>query len=633
MYISKVEIENYRNFKKFEMKLHPFTLIIGENNIGKTNLINALSLILSQEITIYRKRTLEIDDINYEIVKRFKQAVLEKVIGNEQLEFSELPKVKVAIELVDFNADQEAVVGDWFIDKELLKARISYEFYPVENSKMDKWFQEVKDTQPKEIEDISFPINLYRYKICGGYDEEKQIDYYFLNMIKMEYLDALRDAEKEMASNNDYRLLSKVLKNRAQSAGNFKEIKEALKKLQNGLRAHVDIKDILQEISDKLNVISFEDEKTNTVDFHFSKFEITELFKRLSIQYGVDPISIGRNGLGRNNLLYMALVLSHLENVPDKSEDTFFHLLGIEEPEAHLHPHLQKHLSFNIHKQLCAKFNTDECEKEKDKEKQKCGKKCQRQQLLMTTHSTHISSHLPLKYTAVLFNANKAKDIASKYIVDGVEKEHVVHLRKYLDATNSTMFYARKIIFVEGISEELLIPKLFQMQNNTTLESEGISLVNVRGISFKHFLEVIRKGYFVKCLVLTDQDSGTKTEDRADKLKEKYEKSDSSLFRVEISVQKTFEKDIFEANKNNKERRKILLEALKACKPLVGKDMETKYKDKVLNVEEFYGKMEDKKANYALMLASEINDKMCIPEYIKNGFKFLLKSDEEDRDK
>ena len=632
MYISKIEIENYRNFKQFEMDLHPFTLIIGENNIGKTNLINALSLILSQEITIYRKRTLEIDDINYEIVKKFKETVLGKSKKGEQLKASEFPRVKVSIELVDFNADQEAVIADWFIDKDLSRARVSYEFYPIENNKLDEWFQEIKKSEPEEIEDISFPINLYRYKIFGGYDETKQIDFYFLNMIKMEYLDALRDADKEMASNNEYRLLSKILKNRAQTADNFSEIKDALKKLQQEIKTHRDVKDILQEISDKLNVISFKDEGSNVVDFKFSKFEITELFKRLSLQYGVDPIDISRNGLGRNNLLYIALVLSHLENVPNHNNYTFFHLLGIEEPEAHLHPHLQKHLSFNIHKQLCEKFNTTECEKEKVKGKYKCDRKCQKQQLLMTTHSTHISSHLPLQYTAVLFNDKKRKAIANKYIVDGVGEDHVVHLRKYLDATNSTMFYARKIIFVEGVAEELLIPKLFQMQHKTTMEAEGISLVNVRGISFKHFLEVIKSGYFVKCLVFTDQDSGTKTEERADKLKEEYEKIDSSLFRIEISIQQTFEKDIFEANKENKESRAILLRALKACKPTVGTNMKSKYKSKTLNVDEFYGKMHDSKANFALMLASEINDKLSIPKYIKNGFEYLLKQDETEKD-
>jgi putative ATP-dependent endonuclease of the OLD family len=57
MYISKLSIQNYRNFgnKAFEIELTPFTLIIGENNIGKTNLLNAIGLILSPDISFFQK--------------------------------------------------------------------------------------------------------------------------------------------------------------------------------------------------------------------------------------------------------------------------------------------------------------------------------------------------------------------------------------------------------------------------------------------------------------------------------------------------------------------------------------------------------------------------------------------------
>ena len=64
MIIEKLTIENYRNFRSFEIELKRFNLIIGENNIGKTNLLNALGLIFSPDITFYQKRNLEVDDIN-----------------------------------------------------------------------------------------------------------------------------------------------------------------------------------------------------------------------------------------------------------------------------------------------------------------------------------------------------------------------------------------------------------------------------------------------------------------------------------------------------------------------------------------------------------------------------------------
>jgi AAA15 family ATPase/GTPase len=64
MIIETLAIENYRNFHgRFEIKLKPFNLIIGENNIGKTNLLNALALIFSPDITFFQRRSLEVDDI------------------------------------------------------------------------------------------------------------------------------------------------------------------------------------------------------------------------------------------------------------------------------------------------------------------------------------------------------------------------------------------------------------------------------------------------------------------------------------------------------------------------------------------------------------------------------------------
>ena len=75
MYISNLRIKNFRNFidPPFSMDLQPFTLVLGENNIGKTNLLSAISLLFSQEISAIQRRNLELDDINYLSVMAFKK--------------------------------------------------------------------------------------------------------------------------------------------------------------------------------------------------------------------------------------------------------------------------------------------------------------------------------------------------------------------------------------------------------------------------------------------------------------------------------------------------------------------------------------------------------------------------------
>src|SRR5699024_11938821 len=50
-YISKVKIKNFRNFKDIDIDLSHKQVIIGENNVGKTNLLRAIQLILDPKLT------------------------------------------------------------------------------------------------------------------------------------------------------------------------------------------------------------------------------------------------------------------------------------------------------------------------------------------------------------------------------------------------------------------------------------------------------------------------------------------------------------------------------------------------------------------------------------------------------
>ncbi len=108
---------------------------------------------------------------------------------------------------------------------------------------------------------------------------------------------------------------------------------------------------------------------------------------------------VARNGLGRNNLLYISLILSHLSAKDARGSPTYFRLITIEEPEAHLHPHLQDHLAENI-----------EGVHEDDENKQVM-------QLLLTSHSTHIAAKLNLGNTVIIFNDAEKSCLSSHYIL------------------------------------------------------------------------------------------------------------------------------------------------------------------------------------------------------------------------
>lgn len=203
MYISKVVIENFRNFRSFEIELKSFTIIIGENNIGKSNLLEAISLVLSNDIQAYKKRRLEIEDINFEAIYEFKRDIIEKEI--DEIVF---PEIRVDLYVKEPNWDQEAVIDNWWYDFENKIARFSYLFSY--NSKKRKEFllkqkENINGKRETEaIEYIDFPIESYEFELLGGVSDAK-VDGYYLKMLKMDYLDALRDAKRELNSNSDKR--------------------------------------------------------------------------------------------------------------------------------------------------------------------------------------------------------------------------------------------------------------------------------------------------------------------------------------------------------------------------------------------------------------------------------------------
>ncbi len=619
MHINKILIKNFRNFGDcpFVLKLKPFTLILGENNIGKSNLLNAIGLIFSQDLSVFRRRVLEIDDMNYSVVEDFKKRVADKEVSPLEIVF---PEVRIEVILTNMDDDQKAVVADWFIDKELTKAKITYLFSVKGTFDKTEWIKK----QRKRVEDdnegkkrdykkIDFPIEEYRYSIFGGDDITNECQQYLLRMLKMEYLNALRDAEQELVASGSTRLLYRVLTQ--SDVSEYEDIREALNGLESVVKENKSLDDVKVRIQTLLSRVSLvTDENDNSIDFRFSSPETSELLKKISLIYGADPIDVSRNGLGRNNLLYIALILSHLSAKDKRSSDTYFRCIGIEEPEAHLHPQLQDHLAENI-----------ESIRKNDSANM---------QLLLTSHSTHIASKLELKNTVILYNDENSHRVKGHYILDGLDlkedKKSIRYLSKFIDATKSRLFFARKVILMEGISERLLIPVFFKMYFQKSLEQYGYETINVQGVAFCHFLKIIENGYFIKCLVFTDSDYGKKTENRAMDLKGNFE--DGEIIKVETSKMCTFEKDLIKANMNGKGK-ETLLKALVDTKPISGKVFEKKYQNKKIDVEEFFNEIEDYKSEFALNLKRRLEkDEKGFkpPAYITDGFNFLKGRNGED---
>ncbi|MGE7225832.1 ATP-dependent nuclease [Paenibacillus glucanolyticus] len=118
MYISRIDIENYRNFKNKSITFNDgINVIIGHNNAGKTNLIKALSIVLDPN----GKKRMDIHDFN-------------KSITLEELKSSP-PKIRISVtikqsENEDLNSDDLVTVANWLTKlEEPYESVLTYEFF------------------------------------------------------------------------------------------------------------------------------------------------------------------------------------------------------------------------------------------------------------------------------------------------------------------------------------------------------------------------------------------------------------------------------------------------------------------------------------------------------------------------
>src|SRR5690606_29078766 len=145
------------------------------------------------------------------------------------------------------------------------------------------------------------------------------------------------------------------------------------------------------------------------------------------------------SGLGYNNVLYIATVLAHLRQSP--AHDT--PILLIEEPEAHLHPQLVAHLGDYLSRTLVGMA---------------------RPQVIVTTHSPTLASRVHPRQIIAMHARRDAsggsKVVCSSLAMVAMSDEETRQLRRFLDITRATLYFAKGLILVEGICEELILPHL-----------------------------------------------------------------------------------------------------------------------------------------------------------------------------
>ena len=494
LFISRVVIKNFRNFKNVDVCLGHKQIIIGENNVGKTNFLRALQLVLDPTLSD-EDRMLQESDFNDYIKNPMEN------------------KEEILIEIYIDNYDQNKTILAVFQDatvmtedgKEVLK--FTYRFFPYINEG---------------------GVAEYQYNIYKGNDETKKFGSYERKYLNIKVVKALRDVEGEMR-NSRTSPIQKMLKNYAIDKQDLEHIAEEYRKNGEKILNLDELVDLTNNINKRFGmVLGNNDFDVSLRAMEINPAKVLSSLKLLMAQRNTTEIS-----LGLNNILYISMILQllqdktipslikaekymELSSIPggeilkatyeeSKNGNYFLNddiseiqqeklytfmsknmpiskgvtILAIEEPEAHLHPVNQR----LIYRDVIQNSSNS---------------------VLLTTHSTHITAIAPIDSIVHLHDdGERGTEIhatAAMPISDG----EFLDVERYLDVKRGEIYLGKAVLLVEGIAEEYLIPQFANLLGKP-LDEKGIIVCNINCTNFTPYVKLLRS-LDIPYAVITDGD-------------------------------------------------------------------------------------------------------------------------------
>lgn len=516
MHLSKIHIRNYRLFENTELDVDKnMTLIVGRNNTAKTSLFECLKTVLNMKpISFYdyplgkRKK----------LIKSFTDFVNNKKTFYDLCQSLELFSIEFYVDY--FENENDDLLGELEpfiidVDSSITTALICVKYELKQNEEYIRNLFREKNFSKKELVSQDDVLDVLKKKYVDLFEfnvfavnpkneDDKQLK--TLNELKLLFPVYMISAERTLGEDENhnnslsslitsyFKLETNSLDPKLQS-----KIEELLQTIDNAnKKVQKKSENILGELIEKsigfgypnidelqLGVITkleIDDEIKNSTELSYSSPRFKE------------SLPNSYNGLGYKNLIKIEFLLAMIGKDMNSKGSVCIPLLFIEEPESHMHPQMQQTFA-NYLETFLGKITNKQI------------------QTFITTHSAHIANNIDfskIRY-ARKFKDNIIYKNLNTFMCSG---ENIDFIKKYLTLSRCDLFFADKIILIEGASERFLLPDMIIKCANDgsfggsayNLSHQYYSINEVGGayaykfIPFMQFLEL-------PCLILTDIDS------------------------------------------------------------------------------------------------------------------------------
>ena len=445
--LQTVRIKGFRGFRNIEVDFENTTVLVGTNNAGKTTLLKAVQLSLTNSHFISN------DDFFY-CDEHIDDAIIVDVLfvpldedGNITNEFNEVWNDVFKAERIGISADGKQIMAFRTIIKENNKSFRKQQFY------IDQWEEFVK-------EEINWYDNEY----------DKELSFYF-DEIPFFYLEANRDILEDIKSKSSY--LGRILSSLEFSLENKRKIEALISELNS---TTIGSSDILTELETTLRELDTAMDNTNN-NVQLTPFtkKVRDLNKGIRINYS--EFSMDYHGMGTrswSSLLVLKSFLNLNHKIYEDNGKPYYPILAIEEPESHLHPNAQKKLYSQINEIVGQK--------------------------IISTHSNYIAANANLSEIRSLIKKESNITIG-KLLVDNIDDEENRKIRRQVINTRGELFFSKVVILCEGETEEQSLPLLIEKQLNLDMVSIGINIIGINGggnyFPFIYFCESLGIKWFI----------------------------------------------------------------------------------------------------------------------------------------